>query len=353
MSIITQRFDLNPPVQSQLFPLIRKTPGVEFEATPLLFEGFFCCTGSLICYDHKSFLPGTILLKCKCVSPSSHQPTGLDNKFSPERFVEMKRPVIFRCCELLFFPPSSHFYSEHTVFKKSEKYWQAKRPESSQSGVHQKNNREETWKIQTGEISRHFDALSALPHASATSLITAFDFHYCVTVTSCYSWWTSTTIRHQRRHFGSWAEGGVSLIFVRTLKSCLWATQWAANTPRCFFNQMQWKIMDFCCIIKLICINQICFLSPLTRIRTIFDMFLQIFSVVSQQSTPQRKHVLRILLSDMKWQLLLRAIIETNCTEEHKIFSAFSHRFVKTFTSAGTVGGRGGVKRNWRSLLSS
>lgn len=41
MSIITQRFYLNPPVECQLFPLMRKTPRVEFEATPLLFEGFF------------------------------------------------------------------------------------------------------------------------------------------------------------------------------------------------------------------------------------------------------------------------------------------------------------------------
>lgn len=128
MSIITQRFYLNPPVQSQLFPLIRKTPGVEFKTPPLLFKGvfFFCCTGSLICYDHKSFLPGTILLKCKFVSPSSHQPTGLDNKFSPERFMEMKRPVIFRCCELLFFfLPPIFTVSIQFKKKKKKKYWQA------------------------------------------------------------------------------------------------------------------------------------------------------------------------------------------------------------------------------------
>lgn len=107
---------------------------------------------------------------------------------------------------IAFFSTSSHFYSEHTVQKKKkEEILTSRRPESSQSGVHQKNNSEETWKIQTGEISRHFDALLAFLHTSATSLIAAFDFHYCVTVTSCYSWWTSTTIRHQRRRFGSWS----------------------------------------------------------------------------------------------------------------------------------------------------
>lgn len=94
-----------------------------------LWRFLFCCTGSLICYDHKSFLPGTILLKCKFVSPSSHQPTGLDNKFSPERFVEMKRPVIFRCCELLFFflllSPIFTVNIQFKKKKKKKKYWQA------------------------------------------------------------------------------------------------------------------------------------------------------------------------------------------------------------------------------------
>lgn len=149
------------------------------DASALWRVFFFCCTGSLICYDHKSFLPGTILLKCKFVSPSSHQPTGLDNKFLAERFVEMKRPVIFRCLWIAFFflllPPIFTVNIQFLKEKKEKEILTSRRPESSQSDVHQKNSGEEMWKIQTGEISRHLDALSAFLHTSATSLIAAFD----------------------------------------------------------------------------------------------------------------------------------------------------------------------------------
>lgn len=61
---------------------------------------------SLACHYQTSFLWRTTpleskLLKCKFVFPSSHQPPGLDNKFS-HRFAKMKRPVIFRRCESHF-----------------------------------------------------------------------------------------------------------------------------------------------------------------------------------------------------------------------------------------------------------
>lgn len=147
-----------------------------------------CCIreflGAWLVVIRNNFCGEWVLWRASCLNANVLSPPLISPLFWTitylSRFVKMKRPVIFRCCE-------SHFSDLQCVQLKTE-ILTSRLPASSLSGSSMQMHWEDIWKK---TITHTALVLSWLLHHFYTHiwhLNCCFWLHYCAMVTICYFW---------------------------------------------------------------------------------------------------------------------------------------------------------------------